>query len=549
VFIEPAAEICTRDDRQRKHDPDGAEVDRTCKQARATPPRACLEIDLTFDRPVQFFSLHVLGSSVELRPEYPVKGASQDLLISCLSNGADRATTETVNGQKDAKIGSIVSLSADVVEVVCETMPPLRRALRTEAGVILEVHQHVNDTRLRAIALDRTSGLRRGMKVYDTGDALRIPVTENVLGRAVDLFGRPLDGKPPLVATESRSIFAPAIPLNEAQPSSQILETGIKVIDLLAPFARGGKTGLFGGAGVGKTVLMNEFMNAVVSLHAGISVFAGVGERIREGHELWEEMTKSGLMSTSALVYGQMDEPPGVRFRVAMTALTYAEYLRDTLHKEVLFLVDNMFRFVQAGSEISGLLGRMPATVGYQPTLMGEVAEIEERILSSRAGAITSVQTVYVPADDLTDPAVEALLQHLDTVVILSRAQAADGIYPAVDALQSSSRLLDAAIVGERHYGIAKAVREHLARYRELRDIIAMLGLEELGERDRHMVQRARKLQRYLSQPFNVTAHLTGISGATVRLEDTLRDCEDFLAGKFDSVSESDCYMRGTMPR
>ena len=440
-------------------------------------------------------------------------------------------------------------MSADVVDVVCEKMPPLRRALRTEAGVILEVHQHVSDTRLRAIALDRTSGLRRGMAVYDTGDTLHVPVTENVLGRAVDIFGRPLDGKPPLVATESRPIFAPAVPLNEAQPSSQILETGIKVIDLLAPFARGGKTGLFGGAGVGKTVLMNEFMNAVVSLHAGISVFAGVGERIREGHELWQEMTESGLMPTTALVYGQMDEPPGVRFRVAMTALTYAEYLRDTLHKEVLFLVDNMFRFVQAGSEISGLLGRMPATVGYQPTLMGEVAEIEERILSSRAGAITSVQTVYVPADDLTDPAVEALLQHLDTIVILSRAQAADGIYPAVDALQSSSRLLDAAVVGERHYTVAKAVREHLARYRELRDIIAMLGLEELGESDRRMVQRARKLQRYLTQPFNVTAHLTGMTGATVRLEDTLRDCEDFLAGTFDAVSESDCYMRGTMPR
>ncbi|HTX02269.1 MAG TPA: F0F1 ATP synthase subunit beta [Candidatus Acidoferrales bacterium] len=498
---------------------------------------------------MKVFSLHISGLSVGLQPEYPVKRGSQDLLISCLSNGSDRATTRAVSEQNDAKIGSIVSLSADVVDVVCEKMPPLRRALRTEAGVILEVHQHLNDTRLRAIALDRTAGLRRGMPVYDTGDTLRIPVSESVLGRAVDLLGRPLDGKPPLVSTESRPIFAPAIPLNAAQPSNQILETGIKVIDLLAPFARGGKTGLFGGAGVGKTVLMNEFMNAVVSLHAGISVFAGVGERIREGHELWQEMTESGLMSTTALVYGQMDEPPGVRFRVAMTALTYAEYLRDTLHKEVLFLVDNMFRFVQAGSEISGLLGRMPATVGYQPTLMGEVAEIEERVLSSRAGAITSVQTVYVPADDLTDPAVEALLQHLDTVVILSRAQAADGIYPAVDALQSSSRLLDAAVVGQRHYEIAKAVREHLARYRELRDIIAMLGLEELGEIDRHIVQRARKLQRYLSQPFNVTAHLTGITGATVRLEDTLRDCEDFLAGKFDSVSESDCYMRGTMPR
>jgi F-type H+-transporting ATPase subunit beta len=448
-----------------------------------------------------------------------------------------------------ATIGSIAAVNGDVVDVACERMPSLHRALSTGDGVILEVHQHLSEGRLRAIALERASGLSRGMAVYDTGDVLRVPVDSTVLGRVVDLFGRPLDGKPPIVTQASRPIFADAVPLSQAQGAREILETGIKVIDLLAPFARGGKTGLFGGAGVGKTVLMNEFMNAVVTLHHGVSIFAGVGERIREGHELWREMTDSGLMPTTTMVYGQMDEPPGVRFRVALTALTYAEYLRDTLHKEVLFLVDNMFRFVQAGSEISGLLGRMPATVGYQPTLLGEVAEVEERILSSPAGAITSVQTVYVPADDLTDPAVQALLQHLDTVVILSRAQAADGIYPAVDPLQSSSRLMDAAILGDRHYGVAKAVREHLARYRELRDIIAMLGLEELGEKDRQIVRRARKIQRYLSQPFNVTAKLTGIKGTSVKLEDTLRDCEDLLAGKYDDLEEAGCYMRGTMSR
>lgn len=440
-------------------------------------------------------------------------------------------------------------MNGDVVDIICATVPPIRRALRAGEGVVLEVHQHLGNGRVRAIALERAAGLRRAMPVYDTGETLRIPVDPSILGRVVDIFGRPLDGGDAIRAEESRPIFAPAVTLTEARGASEILETGIKVIDLLAPFARGGKTGLFGGAGVGKTVLMTEFMNAVVALHRGISVFAGVGERIREGHELWREMSESGLMPTTTMVYGQMDEPPGVRFRVALTALTYAEYLRDTTHKEVLFLVDNMFRFVQAGSEISGLLGRMPATVGYQPTLLGEVAEVEERILSSPAGAVTSVQTVYVPADDLTDPAVEALLQHLDTVVILSRAQASDGIYPAVDPLQSSSRLMDPNVIGARHYEIAKAVREHLARYREMRDIIAMLGLEELGEEDRRIVLRARRIQRYLSQPFNVTAKLTGIKGESVKLGETLQDCENFLAGKYDAASEADCYMRGTMPR
>jgi F-type H+-transporting ATPase subunit beta len=326
-----------------------------------------------------------------------------------------------------------------------------------------------------------------------------------------------------------------------------VLQTGIKVIDLLCPFVRGGKTGLFGGAGVGKTVLVMELMHAIVSLHRGASVFAGVGERIREGHELWRELQGTGVMPKSLLIFGEMDESPGVRFRIGHTALTYAEYLRDTLATEVLFLMDNVFRFVQAGSEISSLLGRLPAAVGYQPTLDTEVAEIEDRINSTRGGAITSVQAVYVPADDMTDPAVTAILGHLDTTVVLSRGQAGKGIYPAVDPLASASKMMDRHVLGDRHYAIAEGVREHLARYRELEDVIAMLGLAELSPRDQAVVRRARKLQRYLTQPFHVTAAHTGLEGVSVPLERTLADCEAFLRGDHDALPEEACYMRGAM--
>jgi F-type H+-transporting ATPase subunit beta len=312
---------------------------------------------------------------------------------------------------------------------------------------------------------------------------------------------------------------------------------------------RGGKTGLFGGAGVGKTVLIMEFMHAIASLYQGVSVFAGIGERMREGHELWRELEASGVLERSLLVFGQMDESPGVRFRVGLTALTYAEYLRDTLHREVLVLMDNVFRFVQAGSEISSLLGRMPATVGYQPTLASEVAEMQDRIVSSARGAVTAVQAVYVPADDMTDPAVSTLLGHLDTNIILSRSQAGRGIYPAIDPLSSGSKLMDRHVLGDLHYGVAEGVREHLARYRELEDIIAMLGIEELSEQDRRTVLRARKLERYLSQPFFVTAEQTGMAGLSVPLRDTLADCEAFLRGHYDEVPEDQCYMRGTMGR
>jgi len=358
---------------------------------------------------------------------------------------------------------------------------------------------------------------------------------------------KPLDGGPPLPQNTLRNVLAKPSPLHETRGATDILATGIKVIDLLCPFVRGGKTGLFGGAGVGKTVLIMEFMHAMVALHRGVSVFAGVGERIREGHELWREMQSAGVMPHTVMVFGQMDESPGVRFRVGLTALTYAEYLRDTLGKEVLFLMDNAYRFAQAGSEISGLLGRMPATVGYQPTLMTEVAELEDRIVSTIRGSITSVQAVYVPADDMTDPAVSAILNHLDAAVILSRAQAAKGIYPAVDPLQSTSKLMDRQALGARHYGLAHGVREHLARYHELEDIITMLGIEELSEHDRKVVLRARKLQRYLTQPFHVVSEHTGIAGTSVGLAETLDDCEAFLRGDYDDVPEDRCYMRAGM--
>jgi len=335
--------------------------------------------------------------------------------------------------------------------------------------------------------------------------------------------------------------------LSDTLPASQILETGIKVIDLLCPFVRGGKTGLFGGAGVGKTVLMMEFMHAVSVAMQGVSVYAGVGERMREGHELWHEMADAGVLPKALLVYGQMDESPGVRFHVGYTALAYAEYLRDTLDTEVLFLMDNIFRFVQAGSEISGLLGRMPATVGYQPTLLTEVASLEERIVSTKSGSITSVQAVYVPADDMSDPAVATILGHLDSVVILSRQQAAKGIYPAIDPLRSSSRIMDHHILGDRHYQVARAVREHLSRYRELEDIIAMLGIEELSQEDRRIVERARRLQRYLTQPFTTVADHTGMPGVRVPLAQTITDCEAFMGGQYDQLSEADCYMKGAM--
>lgn len=437
-----------------------------------------------------------------------------------------------------------------MVVIACSILPPLRQALCAyidHETYLFEVHQHLDERHVRAITLHRSAGLHRGMAVYDTGAPLHIPVAPDCLGRLLNVFGEPLDDGGALPAREFRNVHSKPVPLHESVGAGEVLKTGIKVIDLLCPFVKGGKTGLFGGAGVGKTVLIMEFMHAVATLHKGVSVFAGVGERIREGHELWHELRKAGVLAQTLMVFGQMDESPGVRFRVGLSALTYAEYLRDSLQKEVLFVMDNIFRFVQAGSEVSSLLGRMPATVGYQPTLTTEVAEIQERIISTRLGAITSVQAVYVPADDMTDPAVSAILSHLDTTVILSRTQAGKGIYPAVDPLQSGTRLMDRRTLGARHYDIVEGVREHLARYQELEDIITMLGMEELSAKDRKIVMRARKLQRYLTQPFWTTASRTGIVGVSVPLESTLADCEAFLSGGYDEIPEDRCYMRGAM--
>jgi F-type H+-transporting ATPase subunit beta len=414
--------------------------------------------------------------------------------------------------------------------------------------LVLVVAQHVSQDTVRTIALQSTEGLARGMAASDSGAPLAAPVGEACLGRLIDVLGRPLDGGAALPEGIRRPIVTSPPPLVDAVAGHHILPTGIKVIDLLCPFVRGGKTGLFGGAGVGKTVLMMEFMHAVGSLMHGASVFAGVGERIREGHELWHEMRGAGVMERTVMVFGQMDETPGVRFFTGYTALACAEALRDAGHDEVLFLMDNLFRFVQAGTEISGLLGRMPSSVGYQPTLLTEVASLEERILSTRQGAITAVQAVYVPADDMTDPSIAAIQAHLDAVIVLSREQAARGIYPAVDPLASASRMMDVRLVGERHHQVATVVREHLARYKELEDIIAMLGIEELSADDRRIVKRARRLQRYLSQPFHVVADHTGIAGASVPLETTLADCERFLDGAYDERTEEACYMKGAMP-
>lgn len=452
--------------------------------------------------------------------------------------------------ENSVPIGIVVEVHGPVVKIQCETLPPLHQAVKIDFNntvYILEIYQHVDQHHVRAIVLHSVSGLQRGLAVFDLGAPLHVPVTEQCLGRLLNIFGEPLDNKPPLETKTYRNILANPAPFNAVTGTQEVLETGIKVIDLLCPFVRGGKTGLFGGAGVGKTVLLMEFMHAIIQLHRGVSVFAGVGERIREGHELWRAMQATGVINNTLMVFGQMDESPGVRFRVGLSALTYAEYLRDSLQREVLFLMDNIYRFVQAGSEISGLLGRMPANVGYQPTLMTEIAELQERITSTAKGAVTSVQAVYVPADDMSDPAVNGIITHLDSIVVLTRTQAGKGIYPAVDPLLSKSKFMDRYILGERHYSVAQAVRQHIATYRELEDIISMMGIEELSVKDRNIVLRARKLQRYLTQPFYVTNDQIDMKGVSVSLEQTLIDCELFLNGEYDHFSEEECYMKGAM--
>jgi len=451
-------------------------------------------------------------------------------------------------------IGTVHAVRGAVVDVVFASadLPPINSALVVmwdrQTPLILEVHSHLDLSTLRAVAFQSTAGLARGVSVRATQEPITVPVGKAVLGRLLDVVGNPQDDGAPLPEdTPRRSIHASPPALNAQTRTTDVFETGIKVIDLLTPMAQGGKAAMFGGAGVGKTVLVMELIRAMVEKYDGISVFAGVGERSREGHELLTEMQSSGVLERTVMVYGQMNEPPGARWRAPLTALTISEHFRDQQHRNVLLLMDNVFRFVQAGAEVSSLLGRLPSRVGYQPTLATEVAALQERIASVAGSAVTAIQAVYVPADDFTDPAVTTISSHMDCVIVLSRAQAAEGFYPAIDPLASSSMLLDPLVVGDAHYKTAEAVRQALARFRELTDIISLLGVEELGGADKLIVKRARRLQRFLTQPFMVTEAFTGISGASVALADTLAGCRAILEGETDDWSESALYMVGTL--
>ena len=461
---------------------------------------------------------------------------------------------------KDNPTGHIIQIIGAVVDVQFEgDLPPILNALETEnAGqrLVLEVAQHLGENAVRTVAMDSTEGLVRGAKVADTGSPITVPVGIGTLGRILNVVGDPVDERGPVEATERRPIHREAPSFTEQSTESEILETGIKVIDLLAPYVKGGKIGLFGGAGVGKTVIIMELINNVALGHGGFSVFAGVGERTREGNDLYHEMIESGVIkpddlpqSKVALVYGQMNEPPGARLRVGLSGLTLAEQFRDESGADVLFFVDNIFRFTQAGSEVSALLGRIPSAVGYQPTLATDMGTLQERITSTRSGSITSVQAIYVPADDLTDPAPATSFAHLDATTVLSRQIAELGIYPAVDPLDSTSRILEPGIVGERHYAIARRVQTILQRYKALQDIIAILGMEELSEEDRLIVARARKIQRFLSQPFFVAEVFTGSSGELVPLEKTIDGFERICEGEFDHLPESAFYMVGDIDK
>jgi F-type H+-transporting ATPase subunit beta len=436
------------------------------------------------------------------------------------------------------------------------SLPHLMNALRIdqaadkdlgtpETHLTLEVALHLGENRVRTVAMSATDGLMRGMKVTDTGKAISMPVGKEVLGRIMNVIGEPVDEMGPITTKDTLPIHRSAPMLEELDPSKVLFETGIKVIDLLAPYTKGGKTGLFGGAGVGKTVLIMELINNVAKQHGGYSVFAGVGERTREGNDLWAEMKESGVINRTALVYGQMNEPPGARLRVALSALTVAEYFRDTMGQDVLLFVDNIFRFTQAGSEVSALLGRMPSAVGYQPTLGTEMGALQERITSTKKGSITSVQAIYVPADDLTDPAPATAFAHLDATTVLSRQISELGIYPAVDPLDSTSRIMDPHIVGAEHYAVAQRVQLVLQRYKELQDIIAILGMDELSDEDKLSVSRARKIQRFLSQPFHVAEAFTGTPGKYVPLKETIKGFKEVVDGKMDDIPEQAFYMVG----
>lgn len=450
------------------------------------------------------------------------------------------------------KEGIVIRISGPVVDVVFdEALPKLRDALTIGEGdstKVMEVAQHLDSSTVRCIMLSESEGLARGMRVTATGKSIEVPVGERTLGRMFNVLGRPIDGGEALDdSAEHMSIYRPAPTFCEQNPSVEILETGIKAIDLLEPYSKGGKVGLFGGAGVGKTVLIQELIHNVATKHGGYSVFTGVGERSREGNELWTEMRESGVADKTALVFGQMNESPGVRMRVGLAGLTMAEFFRDVRHKDVLLFIDNIFRFVQAGSEVSTLLGRMPSAVGYQPTLSEEMGELQERITSTKNGSITSVQAVYVPADDLTDPAPATTFSHLDATTVLSRKIAEQGIYPAIDPLGSSSRILTADVVGEEHYRVARGVQEILQKYKEIQDIIAILGMDELSDEDKLTVARARKIQRFLSQPFHVAEKFSGYAGKYVSLADTVAGFAAIIDGQVDEYPETAFYNVGTI--
>ena len=454
--------------------------------------------------------------------------------------------------------GRVVQVIGPVVDVEFSkgALPEIYHALRVEAPedkksgrpeirLTLEVAQHLGENRVRAVAMSSTDGLVRGMEVVDTGAPISMPVGRETLGRLLNVLGEPIDGKGPIKAKKTLPIHRPAPALQEQETKTEVLETGIKVVDLLEPYSKGGKVGLFGGAGVGKTVIIMELIHNIATQHGGFSVFAGVGERTREGNDLYLEMSESGVINKTSLVYGQMNEPPGARLRVGLSGLTVAEYFRDEEGQDVLLFIDNIFRFTQAGSEVSALLGRMPSAVGYQPTLGTEMGELQERITSTKKGSITSVQAIYVPADDLTDPAPATAFAHLDATTVLSRQLAELGIYPAVDPLDSTSRILDPQIVGEEHYNVARGVQAILQRYKDLQDIIAILGMDELSEDDKLTVARARKIQKFLSQPFNVAEAFTGTKGKYVKLADTVRSFKEVIEGKHDDLPEQAFYMVG----
>ena len=449
-------------------------------------------------------------------------------------------------------VGTIVTVIGAVLDIKFhpDHLPNLLNAIEIDNNgqkLVVEVAQHIGDDIVRCIAMGSTDGLVRGMEAVDTGASIKVPVGKETLGRIFNLLGEAVDNKPQPETEEKWEIHRPAPKFEEQEASNQVLETGIKVVDLIAPYLKGGKIGLFGGAGVGKTVLIMELINNIAKQHGGISVFTGVGERTREGNDLYNEMTESGVINKTALVYGQMNEPPGARMRVALSGLTMAEYFRDKVGQEVLLFIDNIFRFTQAGSEVSALLGRMPSAVGYQPTLATEMGALQERITSTKKGSITSVQAVYVPADDLTDPAPATTFAHLDATTVLSRNIASMGIYPAVDPLESTSRILTPDIVGKEHYEVARAVQSILQRYNELQDIIAILGMDELSDEDKLTVSRARKIQRFLSQPFSVAEAFTGMQGKYVPLKETIRGFKEIIEGKHDDLPESAFLFAGTI--